>query len=107
MDNIIAQVQLLAKTADEAGRKKLIDSLKSLQYDIETPYDTLQRFSGLVSESVCQNDIGKVNAYSCSNFKSLALVLLSIWESSRQLTRAKPHSTWSNWPQRRVLLQSF
>jgi demethylsterigmatocystin 6-O-methyltransferase len=52
MDNIIAQVQLLAKTADEAGRKKLIDSLKSLQYVIETPYDTLQRFAGLVSESV-------------------------------------------------------
>jgi demethylsterigmatocystin 6-O-methyltransferase len=52
MDNIIAQVQLLAKTTNEAGRKKLIDSLKSLQYDIETPYDTLQRFAGLVSESV-------------------------------------------------------
>ncbi|PQE30043.1 hypothetical protein CJF32_00009466 [Rutstroemia sp. NJR-2017a WRK4] len=47
MDSIVDQIQNLAKTADEAGRKSLIDSLRNLQYSIETPYDTLQRFAGL------------------------------------------------------------
>jgi demethylsterigmatocystin 6-O-methyltransferase len=48
MDSIVEQVQKLAATADEAGRKKLLDSLRDLSYAIETPYDTLQRFAGLV-----------------------------------------------------------
>ncbi|PCG99020.1 O-methyltransferase, family 2 [Penicillium occitanis (nom. inval.)] len=47
MDSIVEQVQKLAATADEAGRKKLLDSLRDLSYAIETPYDTLQRFAGL------------------------------------------------------------
>lgn len=51
MDAIVAQIQNLAKAADEAGRKKVIDTLRDLQYAIETPYDTLQRFAGLVSDS--------------------------------------------------------
>lgn len=50
MDTIVAQVHNLAKVADEAGRKKLLDTLCDLQYAIETPYDILQRFAGLVSE---------------------------------------------------------
>jgi hypothetical protein len=49
MDAIVAQVQKLAANADEAGRKKVIDALRDLSYAIETPYDTLQRFAGLVS----------------------------------------------------------
>jgi len=48
MDTIITQVQSLAANANEAGRKQLIDSLRNLQYAIETPYDTLRRFAGLV-----------------------------------------------------------
>ena len=49
MDSIADQVKKLAATANEAGRKKLLDSLRDLSYSIETPYDTLQRFAGLVS----------------------------------------------------------
>lgn len=49
MDSMVDQVKKLAATADEAGRKKLLDSLRDLSYAIETPYDTLQRFAGLVS----------------------------------------------------------
>jgi demethylsterigmatocystin 6-O-methyltransferase len=43
MDALIAQVQSIAKTADEAGRKKLLDSLRDLSYSLETPSDTSQR----------------------------------------------------------------
>jgi demethylsterigmatocystin 6-O-methyltransferase len=44
MDAIISQVQALAKTADEAGRKKLVDDgLRDLSYSLETPQDTAQR----------------------------------------------------------------
>ncbi|KAF7950184.1 hypothetical protein EAE96_007475 [Botrytis aclada] len=47
MDAVTAQIQKLAANADEAARKKLIDTLQILQSSIETPYDTLQRFAGL------------------------------------------------------------
>ncbi|THV52662.1 hypothetical protein BGAL_0073g00370 [Botrytis galanthina] len=47
MDTITAQIQNLAANADEAARKKLLDTLRNLQYSIETPHDTLQRFAGL------------------------------------------------------------
>lgn len=49
MDAIITQVQNLASTANEAGRKEVIDALRNLQYSIETPHDTLNRFAGLVN----------------------------------------------------------
>ncbi|KAF7891330.1 uncharacterized protein EAF02_001655 [Botrytis sinoallii] len=41
MSAIVTQIQKLAANADEAARKKLIDTLQTLQYSIETPYDTL------------------------------------------------------------------
>ncbi|PMD49097.1 S-adenosyl-L-methionine-dependent methyltransferase [Hyaloscypha variabilis F] len=47
MDAIATQIQNLAKAADEAGRKKVLDALRDLQHTIETPYDVLQRFAGL------------------------------------------------------------
>lgn len=52
MDTVVDQVRKLAAAADEAGRKKLLDSLRDLSYAIETPYDTLQRFAGLVSQII-------------------------------------------------------
>lgn len=52
MDAIVTQVQNLVKAADEAGRKKLLDTLRDLQYAVETPYDVLQRFAGLVSKLI-------------------------------------------------------
>ena len=50
MEALITQTQNLAIGADETGRKKLLDTLRDLQYSLETPYDTLQRITGLVSE---------------------------------------------------------
>jgi 20S proteasome alpha/beta subunit len=50
MDVIIAQVENLAKIADETGRRKMIESLRNVQYAIETPNDMLCRFCGLVSD---------------------------------------------------------
>jgi demethylsterigmatocystin 6-O-methyltransferase len=48
MEAIVDQVRHLAKGANEADRKPLLDSLKSLQHEIETPYDALVRFTGSV-----------------------------------------------------------
>jgi demethylsterigmatocystin 6-O-methyltransferase len=48
MEAILDQVRHLAKGANEADRKLLLDSLKSLQHEIETPYDALVRFAGSV-----------------------------------------------------------
>ena len=75
MDAIIAQVHDLAASADEGGRKQLIDSLRTLQYSIETPYDTLQRFAGLVGEA---NPCRRRCADLQSTFKSLPRALASI-----------------------------
>ncbi|CAG8982199.1 hypothetical protein HYALB_00003635 [Hymenoscyphus albidus] len=47
MDAIITQVQSLASNANEAGRKEVIGTLRNLQYAVETPNDTLNRFAGL------------------------------------------------------------
>jgi hypothetical protein len=48
MESLLTQIQNLAKSVDEEARKTLLDSLRDLQYSIETPYDTLQRFGNLV-----------------------------------------------------------
>ncbi|TGO38262.1 hypothetical protein BHYA_0078g00140 [Botrytis hyacinthi] len=37
------EIQNSAATADEAGRKELLDPLRDLQYSIEKPEDTIQR----------------------------------------------------------------
>ncbi|KUJ08091.1 o-methyltransferase-like protein [Mollisia scopiformis] len=47
MEAISAQILALAKTADQAGRRKVLDTLKSLQNEIETPYDTIWRLGGV------------------------------------------------------------
>ena len=49
MEAFIAQAQALASTVDDAGRQKILDTLRDTQYSIEKPYDTLQRLSCLVS----------------------------------------------------------
>ena len=49
MEALIAHVQALAGIADDAGRREIMDTLRNLQYSLETPYDTLQRLSCLVS----------------------------------------------------------
>ena len=45
----ISQAQSLANTADETGRKRILDTLRDVQYSLETPYDTLQRLFFLVN----------------------------------------------------------
>lgn len=48
MDSLFAQFEGLAIQADPAGRHKVLDFLRSLQLRLETPHDTLSRFSGMV-----------------------------------------------------------
>ncbi|RAL03139.1 S-adenosyl-L-methionine-dependent methyltransferase [Aspergillus ibericus CBS 121593] len=47
MDQIVAQIQSLARSGDEATRKTIIDTLSNLSYSLETPQDTMQRISYL------------------------------------------------------------
>ncbi len=43
MDSLVVQVKALAEGADEASRKKILDTLRDLTYSIESPEDTIQR----------------------------------------------------------------
>ncbi|OCK85027.1 S-adenosyl-L-methionine-dependent methyltransferase [Lepidopterella palustris CBS 459.81] len=43
MEKIAAEVRELVSTADDAGRRELLKSLRELQYSLETPDDTLKR----------------------------------------------------------------
>ncbi|PSR79711.1 S-adenosyl-L-methionine-dependent methyltransferase [Coniella lustricola] len=47
MDALLEQVQTLAVQADHATRHKVLSMLRSLQLRLETPHDTLSRYSGL------------------------------------------------------------
>jgi hypothetical protein len=52
MEAILEQAKGLVNTVDNSSRKKIIDTLRDLQYSLESPYDTWQRFSGLVSRNL-------------------------------------------------------
>jgi demethylsterigmatocystin 6-O-methyltransferase len=41
MDSIIAQIQALAQNTDEAGRLNIIQSLKRVKNELQSPKDTL------------------------------------------------------------------
>ncbi|KAK9369872.1 S-adenosyl-L-methionine-dependent methyltransferase [Lipomyces kononenkoae] len=43
MDALVSQVQAMARDADEGARKKIVDTLFSLQLSIESPQDSMQR----------------------------------------------------------------
>ncbi|KAF5871803.1 putative o-methyl transferase b protein [Botrytis fragariae] len=43
MDDLITHVKAAAANADEAGRKKIIDGLRDLSIELETPWDSMQR----------------------------------------------------------------
>ncbi|KAJ5525459.1 hypothetical protein N7494_012109 [Penicillium frequentans] len=45
MEALVEQVRVLAKNGDETVRKSILDSLQSLRNSIETPDDTVQRFT--------------------------------------------------------------
>ena len=48
MESLFAQIEAFASQADTAGRHKILDFLRNLQLKLETPHDTLSRFSGMV-----------------------------------------------------------
>jgi len=48
MDAFVAQTKSLAKTADEAGRKKILDTLRDLSYSLESTQESAQRILYLV-----------------------------------------------------------
>lgn len=45
MDAVVEQVRSLAQNSDEKVRKSILDTLQSLRNSIETPDDTVQRFT--------------------------------------------------------------
>lgn len=49
MDQVLEQLGHLAAQADDVGRHKILDALRKLQLQLESPHDTLSRFSALVS----------------------------------------------------------
>ncbi|PVH84224.1 o-methyltransferas-like protein [Cadophora sp. DSE1049] len=53
MEDIISQIQLLANKTDDLGRKKIQNSLQSLQYSLETESDMAMRLSGLPLQITC------------------------------------------------------
>ncbi|KAF5867872.1 putative o-methyltransferase b protein [Botrytis fragariae] len=59
-------IQNAAATANEAGRKELLDSLRDLQYSIEKPEDTMQRVIHLKPLFV---DIGGASGQQCIEFR--------------------------------------
>lgn len=48
MESVIQTVQEMAKTADEAGRKKIISALNNLSMSLEKPQDLMLRLLYLV-----------------------------------------------------------
>lgn len=48
MEGLIVQIQELAHETGDAGRVEIQDSLRNLQYSLETPYETLLRISAQV-----------------------------------------------------------
>ena len=52
MDSFILQARSLANTTNEADRRQVLDTLRDVQYSLESPYDTLQRLSCVVSTSL-------------------------------------------------------
>ncbi|KAL7619656.1 hypothetical protein AAE478_010197 [Parahypoxylon ruwenzoriense] len=47
MDTVLEQLHTLASHVDSVGRYKLLDFIRDLQLELETPLDMLSRFSGM------------------------------------------------------------
>lgn len=43
LNALVESVKSFAQTADEAGRKKIFDTLQNICWSVETPYDSMQR----------------------------------------------------------------
>lgn len=51
MDTFLSLAKTLADDVDEAGRKKVLDTLRDVAYSIESPEDTIQRIMFYVRNS--------------------------------------------------------
>ena len=60
MEPIIAQIKSLSEGADEAGKKKILDQLRDLQFALETPADAIQRLIYLVSSTKLYEDLTQI-----------------------------------------------
>lgn len=90
MDSLFAQVEALAAQADTAGRHKVLDLLRSLQLKLETPHDTLSRFSGMVRSPIFIRIFsGEVTNRWLSILRLLQPVSLRISKSSRPWQRPR------------------
>ena len=49
LDQVISHIKELADATDEAGRAKIQNALRELQFSLETPYETMVRLSVDVS----------------------------------------------------------
>lgn len=52
MDAIVAQIQNLAQTADEAGRLNIIKALRDVQTQLHSPKDTLMEIVASVCDDI-------------------------------------------------------
>ena len=43
MNSVVSQIRTLADNVDEAGRYEILNSLRDLQYELETPTDIFLR----------------------------------------------------------------
>lgn len=92
MDSLFAQIEALALQADTVGRHKALDLLRSLQLKLETPHDTLSRFSGMVRDpGGCMRlfDSGEATDMWLSIWRSPQLELRRILKSFRPWQRQR------------------
>lgn len=71
MDALITHVKATAANADEAGRKKIIDDLRDLSIELETPWDSMQRIMYLVRiilTFITRTNVPFANSNCASNF---------------------------------------
>lgn len=61
MEALVEEVRRQAKSGDEKTRKDILDSLSKLYASIETPDDTVQRFTFYVCHRTCNSSPSIVN----------------------------------------------
>lgn len=55
MESLIAKIQQEAASANYVERKRLLDTLRDLQYSIEAPEDAMQRVIHMVCFTILRN----------------------------------------------------
>ncbi|KAI1256124.1 hypothetical protein MGN70_002285 [Eutypa lata] len=81
MDSTLEQLRTLAIQADDAGRHKVLDFIRDLQLRLETPHDTLSRFSGMhleITAARIAEDLGIFQILGDSG-EHISAVFYDIW----------------------------